>query len=261
MKRKAGKNTRVAAYNSYQQGSKKAKYQWQKQYSLQRAIGAPETKYFDVAIDGHSISTANDWSGSEVPADSYIQSDGTTVGAYTDSALNPSATGTGYGQIVGNKYIIKKIRVRGEILVSTATAGANVNAARSARIALVMDEDPKGSQLQGEQVFSDLGSGTVCNYSFRQMGQVISSFRVLKDRIFMCDPAAAANNAAGTTVSTGYQKVFFDFTHTFKKPKQVHVLNGATPATAQLSDCNIFLLAHCEGVATITAVSRCYYVG
>jgi len=52
----------------------------------------PETKYFDTVFS-QTVASAQDWTGTEVPCVNYIQSDGTTVGAYTDSALIPSAIG------------------------------------------------------------------------------------------------------------------------------------------------------------------------
>lgn len=221
----------------------------------------PETKYFDTAIEGHSIATGADWSGTEVPCDVYVQSDGTTVGAYTDSALIPSATGTGYGQIVANKYMLKKIRIRGHVQASVATAAATASAARSYRIVLIMDTAPNGSQMQGEDIFTDLGGADPCNYSFRQMGQVNQRFRILRDKVIHSQATAAANDTTATTVSTAFERVPFDIVYTFKKPIEVHVLNGSTPATSQLSNCNIFLLAHGNGTGVITVASRAYYVG
>jgi len=221
----------------------------------------PETKYFDTAVDEHSVAVGADWAGTEVPCDFYILDDGVTVGAYTDAALIPSASGTGYGEIAGNRYQLKKIRVRGQMTVTTATAAATVKGAVNARVALVMDTDPKGTQLQGEKVFSDLGAAGVCNYSFRQMGQVTQSFEILKDVRFSLMPTVASNNASASTISTGYQQMQFDFSYTFKVPRQVHVLEGTDPDIQQLSDCNIFLLAHADTASTISCAARAYYVG
>ena len=88
--------------------------------------GLDETKYFDTSF-AQTISGNADWSGTEVPCTNYIQSDGTTVGAYTDSALIPSSIGAGYGQVVGSKYRIKKIRVRGIIRGGLYPDGADVS--------------------------------------------------------------------------------------------------------------------------------------
>jgi len=143
-----------------------------------------ETKYFDTSFGAAAISTAADWTGSEVACTNYIQSDGTTVGAYTDAALIPSAIGAGYGQVVGSKYKIKKIRVRGEVVSAVGVDQADVPVPATVRVALVQDTRPNGAQAQGEEVFTDMGTAAQCNFSFLAMGAGQGGrFRVLKDEV------------------------------------------------------------------------------
>jgi len=223
-----------------------------------------ETKYFDASFQ-QTVSTAADWTGSEVPCTNYIQNDGTTVGAYTDSALIPSAIGAGYGNVVGSKYRIKKIRVRGEVVSAVGADLADVPAPSTVRVALIQDTRPNGAQAQGEEVFTDMGTAAQCNYSFLAMGAgQAGRFRILKDEICQLQPAVAGTDGANTN-SVVKEGKLFSFTWKPKTPVEVLLkANSTTPTVASLSSCNVFLLAHASSSnpgQTISGVARCYYEG
>jgi len=222
-----------------------------------------ETKYFDVSFGASGVSAAADWTGSEVPCTNYIQSDGTTIGAYTDSALIPSAIGAGYGQVVGSKYHLKKIRVRGEVLGVVASDQADVKGPTTVRIVLVLDERPNGAQSQGEDVFPDMGTAAQNNFSFLAMGAGTGGkFRILKDEWITLNPQVAGTDGANTN-STCVGGATFSFAYKPKTPLNVCLkANSATPTVASLSSHNIFLLAHCGTASVlISGVSRAYYEG
>lgn len=230
--------------------------------AYRRGASDRETKYFDTSFGG-TMSTAADWTGSEVACTNYLQSDGTTLGAYTDSALIPSASGSGYGQVVGTKYRIKKLRIRGGIWPAVVTDSADVLQARFVRVVLVHDTQPNGAQAQGESVFPDMGDSTQCNFSFLAMGAGSGGrFRVLKDEFVKLDPGVAgADSLATATNSCTNQGAEFNFQYTPSKPIDVRIKpSSSTPTVASLSDCNIFLLAHCNtGVTSIAGCARVYY--
>jgi len=221
-----------------------------------------ETKYFDTSFT-QTLAAAADWTGTEVPCTNYIQSDGTTVGAYTDSALVPSAVGAGYGQVVGSKYMLKRIRVRGVLAGSVFSDQADVPGPLTARICLVQDTRPNGAQAQGEEVFTDMGSATQCNFSFLAMGAGQGSrFRILADETIVLQPGPAGTDGANTLSITRNGKEFA-MTWAPKQPLQVFLkANSSTPTVASLSNNNIFLLAHgTSAAAVISGVARCYYEG
>lgn len=228
--------------------------------SRRSRIMPPETKYFDTA-HSQTLANAADWTGTEVPCTTYVQSDGTTVGAYTASALIPSAIGAGYGQVNGNKYFLKHLRVRGEIQPSVSSDQADVPVMTTARIVLVMDTQPNGAQAQGEDVFTDLGGAVECNYSFLAMGAGSGGrFRILKDKTFRLQPAVAGTDGANTN-STVRAGVTYRMDYRPKKPIQVVLkANSSTPTVASLSNTNIFMLAHVSaGTAVIYGAARCYF--
>lgn len=232
--------------------------------SALRAIVTPETKYFDVGINAQVTAAGTDWANTEVPCDNYVNSSGTAA-AYTDSALIPSAVGSGYGQINGNRYKLKRVRVRGAVDISPITAQAAIGSSYSGRLMLVMDMQPNGAQAQGEDIMQDIGAAGENEFSFQRVSAVSGRFKVLKDKRFSFPITAAANNAAATTVSWSFPRLAFDFTYAPKVPLTVNVTSSnATPAVAGLVTCNIFLLAYAgnfNGVAAlnIQAASRTYY--
>jgi len=225
--------------------------------SRRSRIMPPETKYFDTTTSA-TVAVAADWTGTEVPNVSYIQSDGTTVGAYTDSALLPSAIGAGYGQVNGNKYFLKQLRLKGEILPSIVSDSADVLPMQTVRLVLVMDTQPNGAQAQGEEVFTDLGSATQCQYSFLAMGAGSGGrFRILKDKMFRMQPAIAGTDGANTN-SVARAGASYSMSYRPKKPIQVVLkANSSTPTVASLSNVNIFLLAHAGVSGTTSIVGSC----
>jgi len=221
-----------------------------------------ETKYFDTS-QSQTVSSAADWTGAEVPSTNYVQSDGTTVGAYTDSALIPSAIGAGYGQVNGSKYKIKKIRCRGQIVPSVVSDQADVPAPAIVRVALIHDTRPNGAQAQGEEVFSDMGTTGQNNWAFMSMGAgQAGRFRILKDFFTVIQPGAAGTDGANTN-SASRTASTFAFTWKPKVPLEVLLkANSSTPTVASLSSANIFLLAHSStGSVSIEGCSRCYFQG
>jgi len=221
----------------------------------------PETKYFDTSFGTNGVATSGDWTGSEVPCTNYIQSDGTTLGVYGDSALIPSAVGSGYGQIIGSHYRMKKLRARGVILPTLASDQADVPAAASVRLVLVQDLQPNGAQAQGEDVFPDMGTAVQDNFSFLAMaGGAGGRFRILKDEWLMLNPAVTATDGASTN-SNVRGAAHFSWQYKPTKPIDIRIkANSATPTVASLSDVNIFMLAHSNyGTVALWGCARCYY--
>lgn len=225
---------------------------------MKRKNEKTEEKFFD-AGGSSPVSSVVDWSGTEVPCDNYIEADGVTLGGYNGAALIPSANGTGYGQVSGAKYRIRKIFVSGYLQISKISDQADVPEAVPSRIALVMDKNARGAQLQGEQVFTDMGNGATCAYSCQQQGQGTSRFKVLSDLRGIHNVSSTSTDGV-STCSACWTGIQFSFSYKPPQPLFVSVLtSGATPSVAQLKDINIFLLCMASRVGTITFVSRCYY--
>jgi len=226
----------------------------------------PETKYFDTGFNVSVACAGADWASTEVAMDNYITSAG-TVSAYTDSTLNPSAQGTGYGQIIGTKYNLKKLRIKGQLNLPFVSDQADVSSGGQCRLVLVMDNAPNGLQAQGEDIMQDMGAAGENLYSFTRMTTQASRFRILKDKTYSLPVSAAQQDSlVAATASNGFTAKSFKFQYTPKVPISVNIKTGnSTPTTAAMINCNIFLLAYAtvgtsEAAVTISGCSRCYFI-
>ncbi len=237
-----------------------------------RARGAPatgatvfnETKYFDTGIQSVVTWTGTDWSASEVPCDNFVNSSGTAA-AYTDSCLVPTAVGSGYGQVNGNRYKLKKIRVRGSLSLAVQADQADMLPPTFVRVMLIHDEQPNGAQAQGEDIMQDIGATGENLYSFKRVASTSGRFRVLKDEFVTLQPATAGTDAANTN-SLMWSGSQFSFQYQPNVPILVNIKSGnATPTVAGTINCNFFMLVGAVRSAAaigviVSAATRCYYV-
>ncbi len=237
-----------------------------------RARGAPaagatvfnETKYFDCGIATSVTWAGSDWSASEVPCDNYVNSSGSSA-AYTDSCLLPTAIGSAYGEVNGNRYKLKKIRVRGSLRTPVLVDQADAVLPVFVRLMLIHDEQPNGAQAQGEDIMQDIGAAAENLFSYKRVASTSGRFRILKDNFITLQPAVAATDGASTNSSTA-EGATFSFQYQPNAPILVNVKSGsATPTIASTINCNMFLLvaANRAGAAIaigINAASRAYYV-
>lgn len=229
----------------------------------QRQIVVPqkETKYFDTGINASLTWTGTTWATTEIPCSVYVNSSGTAA-AYTYSSLIPSANGSAYGQVDGNKYKIKKLRIRGHIQASLDSTTLEYN--KQCRIMLVMDTQCNGTQAQGEDIMQELSSAGPTLYSFQRVAENLGRFRILKDKIIKMDHVTGAGSSP--TIAQAYANGQFNFTWKPNKPMPVYIKSGnSTPTVAGLVNTNIFLLfagnnGSVVDTQSVVAASRCYYI-
>jgi len=206
-----------------------------------------EIKTFDVA-GTVTIDQAATWNASTVANATYLQSDGTTVGANTQVSLIPSVTGAGYGQSVGMKYLLHKLSVRGSIR-STSIA---LTAANYVRLALVLDKQPNLAAPAGQGVFTDWGTSEQLMFSFpSEASGTGGRYEILKDLLVRQDPAGF--------ISTTYlfEGSEFQFNWIPKKPLEVFLKEGGTtPNVANLANRNVFLIVH-SSLNNIVSMNYC----
>ncbi len=232
--------------------------------AVQAATVFNETKYFDVGINATVTWAGTDWSDSEVPADNFVNSSGASA-AYTDSCLLPTAIGSAYGEVNGNRYKLKKIRVRGAISVPVLQDQADMPLPTFVRLMLVHDEQPNGAQAQGEDIMQDIGATGENLHSYKRVASTSGRFRILKDEWITLDSCTAGTDANNTN-SVGMEGQLFSFQYQPRVPILVNVKSGsATPTIASTINCNMFLIV--AGVrggnplgVLIKAASRAYYV-
>lgn len=248
-------------YNNGRKGASK-KRKVRKSYNYVQLV-KPETKYFDCGINVATTMAGTSWADSEVVCDNYINSSGAAA-VYTDSCLIPTANGNGYGQVDGNKYKLKGIRVRGDLLVPVVPDAADVQQARIVRVLLVEDTMPNGTQAQGEDVLQDMGTLGENVHSFMRVANNLGKFKVHSDKTYVLNVTAAGTDGANTN-SVGFVTQKFKINKMFKKPHDVTIKSGnATPTVAGTVNSNFFLLVGASGAAatvavTMQACSRAYY--
>lgn len=218
-----------------------------------------ETKYFDAGINADLTVATGVWTGSEVQCVNFINSDGITA-AYSGTSLLPSEGGSGYGQVNGNRFHLKKIRVRGSISADASAAAVTPGTGLAYRIMLIHDSAPNGAQAQGEVIMQDIGTDHTL-WSFKNMAGSGSRFRILKDQLGIL-PATTVVDTTSSTGRTAFGTAEFSFQYQPTVPLNISVKSNASadPTVANLVDGNIFLLFHSNGKPmTIHAVSRAYY--
>lgn len=233
--------------------------------SYSRASTFPtETKYFDTAYQATVASTA-DWAATNIACATAIGSDGAPA-AYTESALIPSANGSGFGQVVGNKYMLKALRARGHFQVTLLSDQADAVVPPTIRAVLVLDTQANGAQETGPNVFADMGSAGQNVYTFQQMGAGMPGrFQILGSKVFQMVHPLTFNDGAAATPGTGsliIAPIQFEFTKQWKRGRKICIKsNTGTAAIANLVDQNIFLLCHATAGFTVTCVgcARAYY--
>jgi len=243
-----------------------------KYYTSPRSAFRPEIKYFDCLYSADVDATSANWGSAVIAMTSYMNADGSTISAYTGAAIIPSAIGNGYGQIVGNKYVIKKLKTRGYLSLSKFTAATTLVEPIVVRILMIQDTQPNGAQLDLSTVFTDWGAQRENVMSYQSISAGTGGrVRILGDRTVVLQPTTAVSQSgAASSVSGAIQTREFKFTKTWKKGLKVVVKSGAsTPAVASLSDCNIFLAAisynpgnaaSIIGAVRMAGVTRCSYM-
>lgn len=233
-------------------------------YASRSAVRAPvvlttaETKYFDTGFNHSPVTTSGTWTGTEVPCDNYVNSSGTAA-AYTDSCLIPTAIGSAYGEVNGNRFKMKKIRVRGLVAPIGESDEADIPTVRTSRLMLVMDTQPNGAQAQGEDVMQDVGANET-QWSFKRIADSSGRFRILKDEFFTHQVSGVGTDGANTN-TIGFEAKPFSFQYTPNVPITVNVKSGSSvPTIASAITCNIFMLLSSNGISVqVKGSSRCYY--
>lgn len=251
--------------NPYYGGQKKQRVMSNRRRNVTLYTGsfAPETKYFDVGINAVVTVSGATWADSEVPADNYVNASGSPA-SYTDSCLLPTAIGSAYGQVNGNRYHLKKLRVRGILSPGALTDQDDAANAPIIRIVLVMDTQPNGAQAQGEDIIQDFGTAAENAFAFMSMAACSGRFKII-DSLTMVAPIYAASPDGTNTSSQRPNTINFSLNYIPRKPKVVNIKSGSsTPTIASTVDCNMFLLAYSANIAgvrpvTVTGCSRAYY--
>lgn len=225
-----------------------------------------ETKYFDcVFSDSFTPASATTWAGCEISMSKYRNNVG-VLAAYTNNSILPTSQGSGYGEVNGTRYELKKVRVRGHVVPANHPTGlSNIATSIVSRILLVLDTQPNLGQAQAEEVMADSYTYGQCN-SLMKVSDGTGRFRILKEAKFEHDPIPQWDPVAAT-METAYGAKYFQLDHKFQTPLKVTFKGegGGVPSGDRNYNYNIFLIAVCLHVTQLThactweGYTRAYY--
>lgn len=136
-----------------------------------------ENKFIDYTVSGSTIADTN--TGAEQdPA--------------TANSISAIAQGDGESNRDGRKALINSVLIRGSVLLQGLGSVSTVQEPVVVRVALVLDQQTNGAQLDSEDVFLP---ATNVEHAFRNL-QFTRRFRVLRDKTFVLNPQAAAGTGS-----------------------------------------------------------------
>lgn len=215
-----------------------------------------EAKVFDTEIST-TITGGGNWTGTEVTCTNRIANGSAT--SYTESCLVPTGSGTAGDAVLGTKYHLKGIRVRGYVQPPREVDSGDVQYSGLAMVYLVLDRQPLGAQAQGEDVMRSIGTSSAVIYSFPRVDGK-SRFKILAKKSIVFRGGRSATDGTNTC-STVEDSVPFSFKWFPKRMYRVQIsASGGVQSVSKTRNCNIFLLMNTAGIAcTLQGASRCYF--
>jgi len=212
-----------------------------------------EKKYLDTANAGQVVSIVTNSTAGEV--------DPSVLGC--SGCLSAPATGDGPSNRDGNRIVAKDLYVKGALIGLAAKAVTDPPAPTRVMVAIVLDTQTNGAQLNSEDVFTNLTGAAIGQTTPLRNMLFRDRFRVLKQEVF--DVSAVAITQAGATAnnyswSAGAQifEWYFDL-----KNMVINLQNTAADV-ANVIDNSLHVIAFAQGgnsPITIAYNARMRFVG
>ena len=204
-----------------------------------------ENKFVDYEVTSTALTTG--------PASG--EKDPTTV-----NCLNAVEQGDGESQRDGRRYKMNSLHIRGDFQLSPLD-GAGAQTPVVVRLAIVMDTQTNGAQMNAEDCFKTTTTAAQGVFAFRNL-QFTGRFIVLYDKSYTINATAGAGN--GTT--NDFSKVIKQFKINMKIPEKYAIVdtNGTTANVSVITDNSIHLLAWVDNTGVTTNIryeSRLRFVG
>lgn len=181
-----------------------------------------ETKFLDLSYGG-GISASID--GSE--CDPAV------------SSLNGVVQGDGESQRDGNRYIIKRVTVKGYLELSSGVLDeAALRGPLFTFVALVLDTQTNGAQFNAEDVFV----GANPHLPFRNQ-QFLSRFKVLASHTLVQNIAGVSGAGDDSTTDSSYEGALFSFDELLDLKVQC---TGSTGGVSDLADNSLHVVCICN---------------
>lgn len=159
----------------------------------------------------------------------------------TDNCLNAVVQGDGPSNRDGNRYIIKRVTVKGQVTCATINDSAGAPSDAVVFVALVQDKQTNGAQLNSEDVFSVSTVASVPQHLPFRNQEFLSRFNVLASHTMTFKYGGATPSAGGDY--PGMRQAF-----SFDKALQLRVqCNGTTGPVSTVTDNSLHIIAISSG--------------
>ncbi len=203
-----------------------------------------EKKFFDSGLTGSVLAAGTDASGAE--------HDPTTL-----LCLNCPAQGDMENNRDGRQITMSSIQVKGVITIPSIAADAGPdNTLPTVFIALVLDKQTNGAQLDSEDVFCNVGGAfNLAASPFRELENV-QRFRILASRSYNLANASVVPFYQGTAGSADRQgvQVPFSFYKSLKGMKVNFATGQTTSVIAAIQDNSIHIVAYTSNTTVATQI-------
>ncbi len=189
-----------------------------------------ENKFLDMSVVDKTIGNATAWTGGEA--------DPTTL-----DCLNAMATGDTESTRDGRVIHLTSLFMKGNVRRPTQVDQTTGSTASNCFLALVLDTQTNGAQLDSENVYVNPGSDVTTNsMPFRNL-QYSKRFRILwSKRIVMPQQVQVYD---GTNIENGSSQRQFNIFHKFRRPMKV-TFTGVTGTVGVIGDNSLHFVAMCN---------------
>ncbi len=206
-----------------------------------------ETKFFDTAVNGTALGAPTDATGGEI--------DPTTL-----LCLNCPSQGDGESQRDGRQIAMKSLHIKGNVIIPKQSDQATLDNGTEIYLAVVLDKQTNGAQLDSEAVFTNpSGSGNLAASPFRNL-QYGKRFTVLKS--WKTQVSNLMSTYDGTNIEQSGLFKPFSFNISLKNMK-VNFTN-TTSVIGNIADNSIHVIGYCSNTELAPIVfynSRLRFVG
>lgn len=186
-----------------------------------------ENKFYDTNLNLTGITANTDATGGEVDPSST-------------SMISTPAVGDGEQNRDGKRIMINSVQVNGVLLVQPQVNQTSADNQPQIMVALVLDTQTNGAQLNSEDVFKNLNNqGATTVVPLRNL-LFASRFRVLKSEVFTLSPPTVTYD--GTNVEQGGVQTHFNWYLPLQLP--VNFNAGTTASVANVIDNSLHLIAY-----------------
>ena len=208
-----------------------------------------EYKFYDVKLTGKALDT------------NTTGEDGELDPATTIDCLNAVTQGDGESQRDGRNLVMKSLLLKGVVNIPAQATQSTLDVAPTIFMAVVLDTQTNGAQLDSELVYKNPSADTRCSASVVRNLQYAKRFKILAKKIIQVPTPTTGNDAAGTFSISGMD-IPFEFY--IRLPDIKVNYSGTTEAVANIVDNSLHLVGWTSSVTlapTVSYNSRLRFVG